>query len=749
MATISINLDDKATAGLKTLTDTLQNLSTGSAELSEQQAQQITIVQQSTQDWKTFGSTVVTANAHAQAEAAKMIGKVAELADSTVHAVYGAEEFAFAVGTKVTDALIKGGLMVLKYTLLTKGAVEVIKAVKGTSNEAAEATDKQGNSFLSTASKATAFGVALATVTGQWESIGQASTAVGIAAVRTFSGLGPVITAGTILLTGYEAVMARTGERVDELGNKTTNLDRIQKAASGVGEEIGNVGSELVGNLKQIALATSPLVEAIGSGLTQAWKDVDTVATRTADNNIKSLNNIREALSGVTQEQREAIEKLEAQREKEKDGFAALRDANERLAADESQRARTAQIASIATVAGVEKEITAVREAAATQARAGNVQKGLYEELKALELQKTKILQTEETARVQSLQKSLEQRKQFEAEYAKSQWEAQLRDVKQFQEAYDKEKKILEGFYDFRRNLVFDARNEDLKTAEALIKQSGEEAKAKANLLEGDKKDVALKQAQRDTEGALHALKIKGIEEELKQATAAAKSEDDVRKANYDYQRKRAAAEAAFNREVMVQKLQDRQAESDKAIAIEKAKQAALKNTNAEALGKAGFNAQDLLSNANGKDVQKALQQQARDRAKQYVNANNEDLRKQAEFDNGGAADQQLKRLQKQAQDEAAQTAGRRFRQGKTDPTDLINAQAQVANQTLVEQAAQGNVSGNTLQAVQEQLKAVAANAAATAAQQQTIDRMKKDLANVTGAAVANAQRARAQANSL
>lgn len=798
MATISIDLDDKAAAGLKTLTDTLRTLGNESAELTQQQQQQITIVQQSTQDWKTFGSTVFAANAKCNAEVAKTIGKITELAETTVHAVYGAEEFAFAMGSKVVTGLVQAGLMMVKYTLLTKGAVSVIKTIKGTSDEASEATEKHGNSLVGTAAKATAFGVVLTTLTGQWNSVGEAAAASSGVAVKSLAVVGPVAAAASISLTAYEAIMSRTGKKsvgwtddfskasakqiaiyeklieeanklgvtVDEIAESKgidiskdlnielveqfeTNLDRVKEAASGLGTDIRAVGGELVSNLKEIALASAPVVTWIGSKLPAAWEAFDAVATRTADNNIKAINNMREALSGVTTEQREATAKLEAQRETEKRAYDAIRKVNATLAAQEKERARTNEIASITTVDGIEREMVAVKQRASLLVGNAVSEKNLYAELNALEQQKTRLIEAEEAKRKASLEKSIAIRRQYDEDYAKSQQIAQQLRVKQFQDEYDQEKKILTEFYDFRRNLVFDARNEDFKTAEALIKQSAEEAKARANLLEGNAKDQALKKAERDTEGALHALKMKNIDEEFKQKLAAAKSEDDTRKAYYDYERKRATAEAEFNRQVMVQKLQDRQSETDKAIAIEKAKQEALKKAGADALDKAGIKGQDLLAGANKKDVRNVLQEQARERARREVNAANADLRKEAEFDTSGPAAQKLARLQKQAQAAAAQDAAKQFARGKTDPTQLANAQAQVAGQMVQGFQSQGKLADTTAQALQQSIQLAAKEVATTADQQRIMEQLKKDIDRLNGAADANQQRARAQANSL
>lgn len=583
---------------------------------------------------------------------------------------------------------------------------------------------------------------ALATQAVRWKLLQEGAEFAGKTVISRVTGMAAPIAAATILLKSYELVMANTGKRTDEFGNTSTNLDRVSTAARGLATDAKAFGFEMAKSLKESAIAAVPLGKEIRSTLTQAWKDFDTVATRTADNNIKSLNNIRAAITGVSTEQREATEKLEAQRAKEKTGFENLRKFNDDLAVSEKARARVAEIASLTTIEALDKEVTAIRNKAAVEAQAGRDNAAQINELKILEAQRIKIIEAEETARKQSLERSLALRKQYDDNYAKSQEAAQWASVKSFKKAYDEEKKILEDFYAFRRGVVNDSRNNAIANGEAEVKNYGAIQKARADQLQGEAKIAAQRKAEGETEAALHNLRLKRIQEDLRAALESAKTEEQINKAQYDAVRKTINENAEFRRQQRAKQVQDEIEDANRSVEVEKEKQAKLKAAREQLAEKAGVKGQDLLNLGKRADVSKILQDQARERAKQKAAADNKDLFNKAQFDSGGDDRKLYDKRIKKAQDDAARQAARDFNKGKTNPNDLAQAQGQAANKVIGGLQQQGKLSADSVTVMQQTVQAAADLQATTDA----LQRQVADLQKAAGIVANKAQQGRKQA---
>ncbi|MBS0206641.1 MAG: hypothetical protein JSS49_27505 [Planctomycetes bacterium] len=335
MAVISINLDDKASAGLKQLTDELAkvdeattSLTESSAELSAEQERQITVIHEHRAGLTTVGVAMA---------------KVVEQ------------------GLRLTAIYSDHYIQVAKVAAIQQ-------AYQSTMNELSER---------------------LAFHAARWGAI-QASSGTAISGiVRGLAGAGTVLAGVTAGFSAWEAVMERTGKRADELGNVTTNMDRIRAAAGGLASDLKEPFVILADNAKQFVAQLNPL-PAI-------WQEIDASATRYADQLVININILRDTVKG-TRELEEATARLEKQREKEAPGFEAIRQANQILAGQEANRLRQNEIGSIKTIEGIEAEIRKVREKAAQVAQAGvdeqkaaELTKGLVAEINALQQQRTAI----------------------------------------------------------------------------------------------------------------------------------------------------------------------------------------------------------------------------------------------------------------------------------------------------------------------------------------------------------------------
>lgn len=340
MAVITIDLDDNASAGLQQLegelgkvAESTDELAKSAADLTEEQQRQITVIHEHRAGLSSVGVAM-----------AGVVQKGIELA---------------AILAPIIERQ------------------RLMAALQGTLST--------GLSLTSTA---------LAAQAARWTALEK----IGDTAMRTVvgrvTGFAPAIAGATVALSAWEAVMARTGKRTDELGNVTTNLDRIKAAANGLTSDLKEPLVILADNAKQFVSNLNP-VPVI-------WREIDASATRSADQMIININILRDYVKG-TRELEEATARLEAQREKEAPGFEAIRRVNETLAAQEQARIRQAEIGSINTVEGINREIQAVREKAARLAQAGEdaskIEQGLLSEIGALEAQRTAIQSREDQRR--------------------------------------------------------------------------------------------------------------------------------------------------------------------------------------------------------------------------------------------------------------------------------------------------------------------------------------------------------------
>lgn len=727
MASITIDLDGNAEQRLAELdqalsqtSDEVRGLTASSAKLAVVQEHQVTVIEQQRGSYVSLGT-----------EVASLTKEGIKLAHTLAEVAYGAERTALRLAEYAGKALIDAIETTAKFAVGAIGVTAAIRAWRGETDRNKASQDDLSQSTAELTDRQ----IALA-------------KSIGLSVAAHAAGLGPALATARVSTWAYADLLSRTGERIDEFGNTSTNLDRLREATSGLKSDLAAVGSEIGTVLKNMAVEATPLLTLIREQGPKAWKAVDEAVTRHNDTMIENINLLRDALIG-TRKLEEANAKLEAQREKERAGFEAIRKVNEVLADREQARARAAEIASIKTVEGIENEIRATRERAAQQAQAGqdaaDIERRLLADLTALENQRTKIHEEANAKQLASDERARQMRQRYDEMYTKFvEGQQQIR-VKAMQEEYDREKERLEDLAAFRRNLESDRRSNVMSELESVIKARTEQKKAALDGLEADARAAAQKRLDRDTEEALHALRLRRIRAETADQVAAARTESEQRRATMDGIRKLEDANAEFARRRRVQQIEDETAAARRSVEIERDRQAKLKEAREQVAEKAGVKGEDLLANADRRDVLANLREQARRQAEQRT-------REYSGFLVRGAipSDENRERyaqLQRQAQAEAMRQAQQDFLKGKTDPQQLAQAQAQAAQKQLNALQQNGKLSADSVQTMTQLVQAAAENQATTEALQRQVADLQKAAGII--AQKGQQQRKQAQAGSL
>lgn len=357
--TFSIGWDsNEATQGLDEVIEKMADVEKQSGKLEEagqgvvdSLERQITVVHKQASDWKSLGAVALPVLGQITHDGLHFAETIEEMAHATQH-------FAFEMGGEAIKSVLRMAEATVKWTLITKGAVSTIGAFRGGVKESTDATDKQGDSFLWTATKATALGTGVAILTGQFKASEVAASAFGIGVKTAVVGAGPVIAGAAAGLAVYTQVLKVTGERTDEFGNKSTNYDRVSSSMGRLGEnvraalpsvgEMGSALSQVAGNLP-----------GVSEGLTvvnRGWKSFDEGITRSSDNmrdNIAIIGN----WIGAAGDLERANARLEKMRADEVEHFKAVGAANEAAAESFRHRYEAERQGGIGIVRGSDAEV--------------------------------------------------------------------------------------------------------------------------------------------------------------------------------------------------------------------------------------------------------------------------------------------------------------------------------------------------------------------------------------------------------
>lgn len=771
MAIIRIDLDDKASAGLEALSEELTKVGTATGELAteaaaltEEQQRQIVVIQQSTSDWKAFAAAVVPALSGVTVEGLRLAAQLFEIA-------HAGEAMGLALVEHAGKALIDTAASAVQWTVATSGIVSVLHAWRG------EATGAGNDSK---------------TLTDRLQALALQTS---ISTIGFATGFSPAIATARVALIGYEAVLARTGARIDEFGQKTTNLDRAQKA-------MNDLTSDLTSNLAQ---GVREIPEYYGRllGLDKAWQQIDKSVTRANDNYVANLKLLRQMAADMDLVA-DSTEKFDNYVKRTADDFARLRELTSKWGAEDDLAKKTKAAKDYAEELGkipktlnhnlelersvsdqslqtvisrIDDEIRKREQAAGAAANAG---KFTVEQQKQHDIEMS-ALRDERKSREQELDALL---KSLPEARLRQEAEAQKRNNEAIRAAYDERVKIAEEANQrlmeieneaaaIRRQTILQARNEFLDDIATRLKLEQDDRKAaiENSKMTAAQKAAAVKQAETQSRLETHALRLEQIREERDQELGLSKArlQDAIRdakdttertnaehKARLEQMRITAKAErdlsaenSAFNRRELEKQAEDRRQAAADAIKTEQEKAAKLKAMREQVLDKAGFNAKDVLNQADPRAVRNRLAQEAGQKARQQAAADNADLFKEAQFDTRGEAMRQYKRRLAQAQAEAERESRKQFAQGKTDPEQLAQAQANVQKQNLGLFQKQTNVSADMVQTMAEGIQGAAVEQARVDALERQVQQLRQSQQRMTQAGLSAQQRQRAQKGSL
>lgn len=508
----------------------------------------------------------------------------------------------------------------------------------------------------------------------------------------------------------------------------TTNLDRVSESA-------GNLGSALGRPFVEGARAAGDLADSLNP-LPALWKAIDSAATSATDGIVartdfaaesagKLVDNLRAAAVAAgggdgAQYVREAQqlreleqlhEKLNRQREEEREHFDRLRTANAGLEAARRNATETARLQTLDSIAAIDGEMDKQRQAAGQRASAREfdeeAETAYSNRMAMLESRRTQLLQAEAAKRKDLLQ--------------------QIREETETRERESLERRAANENDALRRSVTrYNEWAEDVRAAQKRANDFAHEFAANANnaILE----DLIVRlDAEGDQEETLHRAKIQLIREETDQRIAAAETVEEREKAFYDGLLRLQREEQQHQRDVIRSEVEERKKAADEALAVETKKREALKKT-LQDVGVA--DGQQMLQQI---DPRRALMDQrgkaAADSARNRVlnDPRNAQLREDALT--SVEASRRLERMQRQAaaaaEREARAGAFRDLRRGKVDPAELAAAQNETGQQMLQSLQKNGQLSGDTVQILGETLQAAANQQAVTDGLQRQLDQLK------------------------
>lgn len=845
--TITIDLDsssaqsslDKLVDGLDEAQSQTSGLAEAGQEVIDSQTKQVALIKENTTDWKTF-ATVATDSVREVSVASL------ELAGDVLHLQHGFQTFALDTGKKTIETLLNIAEMTVKYTLVAKGAATVIGAVKGKQKEAAdasiqntEALKAEADGFVQTAAKATAFGLVINTLTGQWESSQQAATSAGSAYAKWRLGLAQasLVAVGVVAAVKAGDAFSETMKEVrDETEGATGDFDRLKNAAAGAAYNLTRPFSEVAPALKsvwgQVKEDFSQTVKQIGEdayeyfgvkkavdygekNLRQWGTFFENWIDEARGNFVKFEDSAYKAFgfkgddnaARYTEEAKSLRElsdwheKMNRQREQEREGYDLIRKVTEDYAKGIEDAAHAEELATIKTLSDVAAKEQAIRRLAGEQATAGKFTKEdaerLAKDLEALEQRRTAIVREETDKRIESERAAAESAKRelqaiqsLQAERT-SQGRQTAVDAAKANGATDKqvhEQKLI-WIEEERQAALAAAKSQtdavvanaeaDKKRIQEVegyrqdeIKRSQEARKAAEEWQKAQSaasNEIARARAEFADSMELQSLELKrNSQKSLSATTKAEKDAERARElavANELHQKRLEIIERETKREFDAAKTKEDklravtegqkkrlQEESDFAkksaqdahdhkmrLAEEEARKADEKKK--AAIDAAKPMAEQLIGRQSTQDRIRALQEMRAAQAGQRFAADNQGLARDAQTD--PAARRQFMRQQQQAEMDARRQAMKDARTGNVTEGEQAAVANSLAQKTLGQMAKGGKLSQDLVSTQQQAIQVIAQQQANTDALARQVQQLQGALTALQGAA--NPNRFRAQ----
>ena len=528
----------------------------------------------------------------------------------------------------------------------------------------------------------------------------------------------------------------------------------------------------------------------------EVWKFIDENATKSADHLIENIGMIQsgyneavislrsfavEMTGGSGEAYRKEIEslrelsdwhdKMDKQREKEREGFSLLRQANEQAEARSNARAESERINSIKTVQGVDDEIMKLKEKAGAMATVGKMTedaaKAYSANLIALENRRAAVEKQNSAARSEFHKKARE-------EYTD---EAKAIDdlIARHREVYDLEQKRIKAKAQQSTQLTNAAHKEDFNTAVDAVKDTHEAEKdiVTARLKQQGATELQIKQQVTEMDKKfsqdMHNVRMQNIVDESKSRRVELQNErDELERSGIDGTerekrlskikaeenklifdlRKRGIEEVGrFDREQNKLTHNLKLAAINAQLKAEEDKIAKTKAMNEMALNKT-FDAKKFGEQQDPQKVFKQFQQDRMKKAQMEQAERDRDLAQRGVNGDDKAMDKfytNQKRAMQQAKNQALQDA----QNGNVGSDELQKAQAKVGQETVANFQKQGKLSSDVAKAMQDSLTSLANNADAIDNLQATVDQLVAFAKGQKQVAKRQSENARNQQNSL
>lgn len=646
-----------------------------------------------------------------------------------------------------------------------------------------------GPALVSLAKGAGAVGLAYWQMRRQEETLAASkriATAAGMRLAGVITGLGPILTGAALGAKGFEFALHRTGieldrsselaklneqaigslraqvvnsgedwetwavqnrELLEEMGvSITTNYDRVAKASAKLGQELGRpfrdavtYGREWVGDVNLLGDAW----EWFDGRVTEAAKNIEQNAgavgkahNRLADQGSgklselfggESADEVGRQLSAY-RELADAQAKLAEKQDKSFLGFERLRETHQGFEQSRRAAAEAQRLASLETLAQIDAEINRQKDLAGQKAAAGrfdeDAQKGHAAVLNQLEQQRTQIVRAEAEKQKRLRKEIREETERREKESLQRRIDAENDALRRSVEAYNQwaadVRAARKRADDFAREYADTANNAILENLITRLEAEGDQAET------------------------AHRARRELIQQETDQRIAAADTQEERERAFYDGLKRLQREDLAHQQRVIRDEVAARKQAADEAVRIEQQKRDELQRL----LQQAGApDAKELLGQI---DPRKALMDQrgkaAADAARRRVLEDPDNQRLRAEALTSVGASSRLRRMQeaaaRQAEREARAGAGRAFNRGEVDPRELSQAQQQAGQQMLQTLQQNGQLSGDVVQVLQQQLQAAADQQGTLAVLQQQVAQLQRASQAIGNGAAAQRQRA-------
>lgn len=537
-----------------------------------------------------------------------------------------------------------------------------------------------------------------------------------------------------------DEIMARAGKTWEDFGVRIvpvveTNLDRVHEAAASLGPALIEPFQEGAAAARDLYNSMELTIDVFG------W--IDRAATKQTDNFVANVGAMKSAWRSFVDQQRASVaedlggnakeyleevkalrelsawhEKMDRQREEERDDFARLRKINADLESDRQQAESRKRLDAMKTLSEIDAEIQRQREKAGQMAAARQFDRQSAEQHAAamadLERRRTVIAEAEERRRLAIAEAGRKFRQDMEERSLREQ--ARLRDdyLRESREAYERHQEIMTQREQAIRDFRFALHREVVNDAIAALEREGADAET------------------------IHAAKLQQIEQERNQRLAATDDQLEKERILFEAEQRLLQEESAFRREQLRKQVDDERRAAEEKLRIRKELHDRLRGQ----LEGQGVTGESILQQQDQRKVLEMLQARRRAAAENAFRNSEEGQRMSAEANTGSQANARFKARLRAVNRQADIDAFRDARSGNLNPGELQQAQADAARQQLQAMQQNGKLSSDVVQVLTQQAQAAAQQQATIDILQQQVEALGQQARGQQRAAAGTRQRA-------